>query len=86
MDSILNNLVEQVEDGVTTAKVAAAANAPLSDDESVAVMVHVEEAHFDAVSQYLNDNGGSVRFAEDEIPSRRMCLSHCSAISLNKRG
>ena len=63
MDSILNNLIEQVEDGVATAK-AAAESAPLSDDESVAVTVDVDEAYLDAVTQYLNERGGSVRFAE----------------------
>ena len=63
MDSILNDLVEQVEDGVATAR-SAASTAPVSDDESVAVTLFVEEDYLEAVRQYLDDNGASVRFAE----------------------
>ncbi|MCY4577872.1 MAG: hypothetical protein OXD31_02385, partial [Chloroflexi bacterium] len=63
MDSILNDLVEQVESGFATAHSAASA-APISDDESVAVTVFVEEAHLDSVTEYLNESGASVRFAE----------------------
>ena len=63
MDSILNDLVEQVESGFANAH-SAASSAPISDDESVAVAVFVEEAHLDSVTEYLNESGASVRFAE----------------------
>ena len=63
MDSILNQLVGQVENGEATAK-AAASTAPINDDESVAVTVQVEDEHLEATTEYLNENGASVRFAE----------------------
>ena len=58
MDSILNDLVQQVEDGVASAKTAAS-SAPISDDESVAVTIYMEAGYADAVQQYLEDNGVS---------------------------
>ena len=63
MDSILNDLVEQVEGGIASSR-SAASTAPVSDDESVAVSLFVEEEYVEAVRQYLDDNGASVRFAE----------------------
>ena len=63
MDSILNDLVEQVEGGIASAR-SAASTAPVSDDESVAVSLFVEEDYVEAVRQYLDENGASVRFAE----------------------
>ena len=58
MDSTLNELVQQVEDGVVSAA-AAASSAPISDDESVAVTIYLEAGYADAVQQYLEDNGVS---------------------------
>ncbi len=58
MDSILNELVQQVEDGVVSAE-AAASSAPISDDESVAVTIYMEAGYADAVQQYLEDYGVS---------------------------
>ena len=63
MDSILNDLVEQVEGGIASAR-SAASTAPVSDDESVAVSLFVEEDYLEAVRQYLDENRASVRFAE----------------------
>ena len=63
MDSILNGLVQQVERGISSAR-SAASTAPLSDDESVAVTLFLEEDYLEAVRQYLDENGASVRFAE----------------------
>ena len=63
MDSVLNGLVQQVERGIASAR-SAASTAPLSDDESVAVSLFVEEDYVEAVRQYLDENGASVRFAE----------------------
>ena len=60
MDSLLNDLAQQVEDGVVSAE-AAASSAPISDDESVAVTIHMEAGYADAVQQYLEDNGASPR-------------------------
>ena len=58
MDSMLNDLAQQVEDGVVSAE-AAASSAPISDDESVAVTIHMEAGYADTVEQYLEDNGAS---------------------------
>ena len=58
MDSMLNDLVQQVEDGVVSAE-AAASSAPISDDESVAVTIHTEAGYTDTVQQYLEDNEAS---------------------------
>ena len=63
MDSVLNGLVQQVEGGIASAR-SAASTAPLSDDESVAVSLFVEEDYVEAVRKYLDENGASVRFAE----------------------
>ena len=67
MDSVLNGLVQQVERGIASAR-SAASTAPLSDDESVAVTLFIEEDYVEAVRQYLDDNGASVRnVGEDYI-------------------
>ena len=65
MDSMLNDLAQQVEDGVVSAE-AAASSAPISDDESVAVTIHMEAGYADAVQQYLEDNGASPRNVGEE--------------------
>ena len=67
MDSVLNGLVQRVERGIASAR-SAASTAPLSDDESVAVTLFIEEDYVEAVRQYLDDNGASVRnVGEDYI-------------------
>ena len=67
MDSVLNGLVQQVERGISSAR-SAASTAPLSDDESVAVSLFIEEDHVEDVRQYLDNNGASTRnVGEDYI-------------------
>lgn len=58
MDSMLNELIQQVEDGVASAEMAAS-SAPISDDESVAVTIYLDAGYADTVQQYLEDNGVS---------------------------
>ena len=65
MDSMLNGLVQQVERGISSAR-SAASTAPLSDDESVAVSLFIEEDHVEDVREYLDDNGASVRNVGDD--------------------
>ena len=60
MDSNLNRIVEQVQTGQFTAQ-AAAANAPLSSDESVAVTIYVTEGSAVAIVAFLESNGASPR-------------------------
>ena len=60
MDSNLNRIVEQVQTGQFTAQ-AAAANAPLSSDESVAVTIYVTEGFAAAIVAFLDSNGASPR-------------------------
>ena len=60
MDSNLNRIVEQVQTGQFTAQ-AAAANAPLSSDESVAVTIYVTEGFAAAIVAFLESNGASPR-------------------------
>ena len=60
MDSNLNRIVEQVQTGQFTAQ-AAAANAPLSSDESVAVTIYVTEGFVAAIVTFLESNGASPR-------------------------
>ena len=60
MDSNLNQIVQQVESGETTAR-AAAADAPLHSEESVAVTLYITEGYADAVVEYLERNGVSPR-------------------------
>ena len=65
MDSVLNGLVQQVERGISSAR-SAASTAPLSDDESVAVSLFIEEDHVEDVREHLDDNGASVRNVGDD--------------------
>ena len=65
MDSMLNDLVEQVEGGFATAQ-SVASTAPISDDESVAVSIHLETGYVETVQQYLEDNGVSPGNVGDE--------------------
>ena len=60
MDSNLNHIVQQVETGQFTAQ-SAAANAPIHSGASVAVTLYITEGYADAISDYLNDNGGDPR-------------------------
>ena len=60
MDSNLNRIVEQVQTGQFTAQ-AAAANAPLSSDESVAVTIYVTEGFAAAIVAFLESNSASPR-------------------------
>ena len=60
MDSNLNRIVQQVESGQATAR-AAAANAPLHSEESVAVTLYITEGYADAIVEYLETNGVSPR-------------------------
>ena len=60
MDSNLNRIVEQVQTGQFSAQ-AAAANAPLSSDESVAVTIYVTEGFAAAIVAFLESNGASPR-------------------------
>ena len=60
MDSNLNRIVEQVQTGQFSAQ-AAAANAPLSSDESVAVTIYITEGFAAAIVDFLESNGASPR-------------------------
>ena len=60
MDSNLNRIVQQVETGQFTAQ-AAAANAPIHREESVAVALYFTEGYADAIALYLDSNGASPR-------------------------
>lgn len=67
MDALLNQLVAQVEQGITTVN-AAAAKAPLSDEGSVAVTLHIEADNVGDVQGFLQDVGASARnVGEDYI-------------------
>ena len=60
MDSNLNRIVQQVETGQFTAQ-AAADNAPVHREESVAVTLYITEGYADAIAFYLESNGASPR-------------------------
>ena len=60
MDSNLNRIVEQVQTGQFTAQ-AAAANAPLHREESVAVTLYITEGYAETVRDFLSANGASPR-------------------------
>ena len=60
MDSNLNQIIQQVETGQATAQ-AAAANAPLHSEESVAVTLHITVGYANAIVEYLETNGVSPR-------------------------
>ena len=65
MDSTLNGLARQVEDGVASEGVAAT-SAPISDYEPVAVTIYLEAGYSETVQQYLEDNGASPRNVGEE--------------------
>ena len=60
MDSNLNHIVQQVETGQFTAH-AAATNAPLHQEESVAVTLYITEGYIQAIRDFLEANGASPR-------------------------
>ena len=62
MDSLLNRIVQQVEDEGVTPN-AAAANAPMHLEETVAVTLHIAEGQSGDVSAFLQGNGISPRNA-----------------------
>ena len=62
MDSLLNRIVQQVEDEGVTPN-AAAANAPMHLEETVAVTLHIAEGQSGDVSAFLQGNGISQRNA-----------------------
>ena len=67
MDSLLNNLVEQVEQGTAT-PLSAAAQAPMSHQDSVAVAFHIEAGTAEDLRQFLEGSGASPRnVSEDYI-------------------
>ena len=60
IDSNLNRIVEQVQTGQFTAQ-AAAANAPIHREESVAVTLYITEGYAQDVWHYLEQSGASPR-------------------------
>ncbi len=60
MDSHLNHILQQVETGQFTAQ-AAAANAPIHREESVAVTLYVTEGYAQDVWDWLEDSGADPR-------------------------
>ena len=60
LDSDLDHIVEQARTGRLTAR-AAAANAPIHREESVAVTLYILEGYADAIASYLEANGASPR-------------------------
>ena len=60
LDSHLSRIVEQVQTGQFTAQ-AAAANAPVHREESVAVTFYVTEGYAQDMWDWLEDNGASPR-------------------------
>ena len=60
LDSMLNQIVEQVDSGEFSAQTAAA-GAPLHDEDSVAVTLYITEGNAEAVRDFLSDNGASPR-------------------------
>ena len=66
LGSWLDQLVAMVESGAVSAR-EAAANAPIHDDESVAVSIYLS-GHVEEVAEFLRDNGGDPRnLGEDFI-------------------
>lgn len=80
MDSMLNELVQQVENQVLSAE-RAAAFAPFSAHESVAVTIHSEAGHADALWQYLENNGASPRNIGDEYIEAYVPITLLSRLS-----
>ena len=62
MDSVLNQIVQQVEEGVATARTAAA-SAPMHSEGTVAVTLHIAEGQAGDISGFLQENGISARNA-----------------------
>ena len=60
MDSNLNHIVQQVETGQFTAQ-AAVANAPLHQEESIAVTLYIAESYVESIVEFLEDNDASPR-------------------------
>ena len=60
MDSNLNHIIQQVETGQFTAH-AAATNAPLHQEKSVAVTLYVTEGYIQTIRDFLEANGASPR-------------------------
>ena len=60
MDSNLNRIVLQVETGQSIAQ-AAAANAPLHQEDSVAVTLYIIDGYASAIVKFLEGNGASPR-------------------------
>ena len=60
LDSNLNRIIQQVESGQTTAR-AAAVNAPIHREESIAVTLYIANGHVDAMVEFLESNGASPR-------------------------
>ena len=60
LDSMLNQIVEQVDSGEFSAQTAAA-GAPLHDEDSVAVTLYITEGNAEGVRDFLSDNGASPR-------------------------
>ena len=65
LDSTLNGIVQQVEGGLASAK-SAAATAPYSNEESVAVSIFVAEGNSEDVEEFLENGGASVRDADED--------------------
>ena len=60
MDSNLNHIAQQLETEQFTTQ-AAAASAPIHQEQSVAVTLYIIEGYADAIATYLSDNGGDPR-------------------------
>ena len=60
LDSDLNHIIEQARTGQLTAR-AAAANAPIHREESVAVTLYITEGYAQDVWDYLEQSGASPR-------------------------
>ena len=84
MDSLLNDLVEQVESGFATAH-SAASSAPISDDESVAVALFLEADAVGDVQQYLEDIGVSPSNVHEEYIEAYVPLTLLGSLS-NEQG
>ena len=84
MDSMLNDLVEQVESGFATAH-SAASSAPISDGESVAVALFLEEDAVGNVEQYLEDIGVSPANVHEDYIEAYVPLTLLGSLS-NEQG
>ena len=60
MDSLLNQMVQQIETNELSAA-AAAESAPMHHAESVAVTLYITEGHAESVRDFLEDEGASLR-------------------------